>query len=337
MPATLGKEALIHFETRVTRPPVFRITPALLSDAVSRNRAAVATSLGEDLKDMSWLKAAVGFVTSVDVLCDPAFPLRKLPRIAPQLRWIHVTGAGIEPLLPLDWLPRYVFLTNNSGIHVEKIRESAAMMLLMLNSRVPAIIGNQYNAKWQQIFTPTIAGRTILIIGVGDLGGAVASAARQYKLRVIGVRRSGAPHPDVERMYRPNELDDALPLADFVVLAAPLTQETTALLDRRRLRLLKRGAGLINIGRAGLIELAALIEALNDNTLSGAVLDVYDPEPLPPNSALWRTPNVILMPHVTSDDEEKYLPKTLDLVFENAQRLLAGQPLLNLVDRLRGY
>jgi phosphoglycerate dehydrogenase-like enzyme len=337
MPVALGKDVLIHFETRATRPPVFRITQALISDAIARNRATVTTSLGEDLKDMSWLATAGGFVTSLDVLCDPSFPLRDLPRVAPKLRWIHVTGAGIEPLLPLDWLPPDVSLTNNSGVHVEKIRESAAMMLLMLNARLPAIVSNQRKASWQQLFSPAIAGRTVLVIGVGDMGGAVAAAARHYKLRVLGVRRSGGAHPDVERMYRPDELDAALPLADFIVLAAPLTSETAALIDRRRFALVKRGAGLINIGRAGLIALAALVDALEDGTLSGAILDVYDPEPLPADSILWRTPNVILMPHVTSDDEQKYLPKTLDLVFENVRRLSAGQPLLNLVDPQRGY
>jgi phosphoglycerate dehydrogenase-like enzyme len=337
MTGSLGKEALIHFETRAARPPVFRITQALISDAVARNRASVATSLGEDLKDLSWQRTAVGLVTSLDVLCDPAFPLKRLAEVAPRLRWIHVTGAGIEPLLPLDWLPPGLSLTNNSGVHVEKIRESAGMMLLMLNARVPAIVSNQGSASWQQIFSPTIAGRTVLIVGVGDMGGAVAAAARHYKLRVLGVRRGGAAHPDVERMYRPDELDDAIPLADFIVLAAPLTSETTALMNRRRFARVKRGAGLINIGRGGLLEVEALVQALADGTLSGAILDVYDPEPLPADSILWRTRNVILMPHVTSDDEDKYLPKTLDLVFENVRRLSAGQPLLNLVDPVRGY
>jgi phosphoglycerate dehydrogenase-like enzyme len=337
MTGSLGKEALIHFETRAARPPVFRITQALISDAIARNRASVATSLGEDLKDLSWQRTAVGLVTSLDVLCDPMFPLERLGQVAPKLRWIHVTGAGIEPLLPLDWLPPGLSLTNNSGVHVEKIRESAAMMLLMLNARVPEIVSNQGGASWQQIFSPTIAGRTVLIVGVGDMGGAVASAARHYNMRVLGIRRGGAAHPDVERMYRPDELDDAIPLADFIVLAAPLTSETTALMNRRRFARVKRGAGLINIGRGGLLEVEALVQALTDGTLSGAILDVYDPEPLPADSILWRTRNVILMPHVTSDDEHKYLPKTLDLVFENVRRLSAGQPLLNQVDPVRGY
>jgi phosphoglycerate dehydrogenase-like enzyme len=337
MASAQPEQALIHFETRANKPFVFRITPALISDALTRNKSTIRTSLGEDLRDMSWLTKAVGFVTSIDVLSDPEFPLRDLPRVAPKLRWIHVTGAGIEPLLPLDWLPKQVSLTNNSGVHVEKIRESAAMMLLMLNARLPAIVSNQHKANWQQIFTPTIAGRTVLIIGVGDMGGAVAAAARLYKLRVIGVRRSGAPHPDVDQMYRPHELDSALQLADFVVLAAPLTSETTALIDRRRLALCKRGVGLINIGRAGLIEVGALVDALENGTMSSAILDVHDPEPLPSDSPLWHASNVVLIPHVTSDDEQKYMPKTLDLVFENVRRLLAEQPLLNLVDAARGY
>jgi phosphoglycerate dehydrogenase-like enzyme len=328
---------LIHFETRKDRPRVFRYTEALVEAAIKRNQAGVVTSLGEDLKDMSWLRSATGLVTSNDVLCDPHFPLRTLGSEAPHLRWIHVSGAGIEPLLPLDWLPERVVLTNNSGVHAEKIRESAAMMLLMLHARVPAIATNQRHSIWQQIFTASIAGRTVLIVGVGDMGGAVADAARTMRLRVLGVRRGGASHPHVERMYEPSEIDTAHPLADFLVLAAPLTRETRGLLNRGRCGLLKRGVGLINIGRAGLIDNDAMIEALRDGTISSAILDVFDPEPLPARSELWSVPNLLLMPHVTSDDEDLYLPKTFDLVFENARRLLLGAPLLNVVDRQSEY
>jgi phosphoglycerate dehydrogenase-like enzyme len=332
-----GKNPLIHFETRASKPRVFRITSKLIADAMARWGVPVTTSLGEDLQDTSWLSGAVGLVTSNDILCDPLFPLQCLASAAPQLRWIHITGAGIEPLLPLRWLPKGVTLTNNSGVHVEKIRESAAMLLLMLNARLPAIVTNQRHARWQQIFSSTIRGQVALVVGVGDMGGAISEAARMLGLRVLGVRRSGVPHDAVDRMYRPDELDAALPLADFLVLAAPLTTATTALMDRRRFRLLKWGVGLINVGRAGLIDHPALADALANGMLSGAILDVYDPEPLPPESALWHLPNVILMPHVTSDDEEQYLPKTLDLVFDNAARLLAGQPLVNVVDPAREY
>ena len=109
------------------------------------------------------------------------------------------------------------------------------MMLLMLNSRVPTIVCNQRNARWEQIFTPATRGKTVLIIGVGDMGGAAAQTARQLGLRILGVRRSGAPHADVDQMFRTDDLDMALPLADFVLLAAPLTPKTKLLIDERRI------------------------------------------------------------------------------------------------------
>jgi len=327
----------IHFETLADRPRVFRMTPALISEAKVRNKMNTTTSFGEDLRDLSWLSQVVGLVTHNDVLINPKFPINDLGRAAPRLRWIHITGAGIEPLLPLNWLPPHVVLTNNSGVHAEKIRESGLMMLLMLNARAPAILSNQRKSLWQQIFTPAIRGRTVLIVGVGDMGGAVAQAARELGLRVLGIRRSGTSHPHVDQMLRPAELDAALPQADFVVLAAPLTKETTALLDRRRIQLMKQGAGFINIGRAGSVDHEALVDALNAGRLSGAVLDVFESEPLASNSPLWRTDNVILMQHVTSDDEDVYLPKTFDLVFENVRRLTGGKDLLNTVDRQREY
>lgn len=337
LPADPLAVPLIHFETMSDRPRVFRMTPALIAEAKSRSGVAISTSFGEDLKDLSWMPQTLGLVTHNDVLLNPGFPLRSLGRMAPNLRWIHVTGAGIEPLLPLDWLPPNAVLTNNSGVHAEKIQELALMMLLMLNARVPQIVSNQRRMLWRQIFTPAIRGKTVLIIGVGDMGGAFARAAHQLGLRVLGVRRSGGAHPSVDQMFRPEDLDTALACADFVVLAMPLTQKTNRMLDRRRLGLIKRGAGLINIGRGGLIDHEALVDALKGGQLSGAILDVFEQEPLPPDSPLWRTDYLIVMQHVTSDDEDEYLPKTLDLAFKNAQHLVAGQGLFNAIDPQKEY
>jgi glyoxylate/hydroxypyruvate reductase len=327
----------IHFETLSSWPRVFRITEALVLQAKARNNVAVSTTVGEDLSDLSWMATSTVLITHNAVLRHPQFPLGALARRAPNLRWIHVTGAGVEPLLPFDWLPSGVALTNNSGVHAEKIRESSLMMLLMLNARVPTIVCNQRISYWEQIFTPTIVGKTALIVGVGDMGGSAAEAARQLGLHTIGIRRSGAPHSAVDRMFAFDALDQLLPEADFVLLATPLTHETKLLLNSRRIALMKAGAGLINIGRAGLVDYNALVEALRAGRISGAILDVYDPEPLPAESPLWSAENIVLMPHVTSDDEDNYLPKSLDLVFENFRRLLSGQQLFNLVDRERGY
>lgn len=337
MPTEKATVPHIHFETRASKPRVFRITADLINDAQTRNNIEMSTSLGEEWHDLSGLAQADGLVTAIDLLADPKFPRRNLHRAAPKLRWIHVTGAGIESVLPLDWLPQHVTLTNNSGVHVEKVRESATMLLLMLHARIPAIVSNQRDARWQQIFTPKIRGRTVLIVGVGNMGGAVAWAARRLGLHVLGVRMSGRPHADVDQMFPPDELDVVLPRADFVVLTTPLTSDTTRLFSCDRIARMKDGAGFINIGRAGSVDHPALIEALRDGRLSGAILDVHDAEPLPGSSPLWDVENLILIPHVTSDDEDDYLPKSLDLVIENLRRLTTGSELLNTVDADRGY
>jgi phosphoglycerate dehydrogenase-like enzyme len=332
----------IHFETRSNKPDVFRITEGLIASATARNGCArdgvhAATTLGSDLSDLSWLSDAQVLVTSNDVIVDPRFPRQALPERAPRLKWIHVIGAGIEPLLPLDWLPQQVILTNNSGVHFDKATESTTMILLMLNSRMPEIAGNQRRCLWNQIFTPTIRGKTALVIGVGDMGAAVAAAARSLGLTVLGIRRSGQPHELVDEMFAIGELEAVLPRADFVVVAAPLTSETVNLMDHRRFGLMKRGAAFFNFGRAGSVDHHALMESLNDGHLSGAVIDVVDKEPLDPGSPLWSAKNLTIMPHVSSDDLDLYLPKTFDLVFRNLERLRTNQPLLNLVDRMKQY
>ena len=328
----------LRFETRAAKPAVFRFTEGLIAEALVRSGLdRIETSLGEDLHDLSWLAAADGLIASNDIVRDPRFPLGELAAAAPRLRWVHIIGAGIEPLLPLNWLPPGLVLTNNSGVHAEKIREAATMALLMLNARIPAIVTNQKSARWDQIFTPRIAGKTVLVIGVGEMGATVAEAAKALGLRVVGVRRSDAPHQAVDRMVAIGQLDAVLPEADFVVLAAPLTPETRNLLDRRRIGLMKPGAGFLNIGRAGSVDHEALVAALRSGALSGAIIDVYDPEPLPESSPLWHADNLVLTPHVTSDDLDLYLPKTFDLVFANAARLMRDEPLVNVVDPARGY
>jgi phosphoglycerate dehydrogenase-like enzyme len=327
----------LHFETRVDKPAVFRMTEPAIVAAKARGGAEVSISLGEDPRDRSWLAGATGLITSNDILLEPGFPRADLALYAPRLSWIHIIGAGIEPLLPLDWLPDSVVLTNNSGVHVKKSRESAMMALLMLHAGMPALASQQRRHVWRPIFTPRIAGRHLLIVGVGDMGGAVASAGRALGLRVTGVRRGGAAHPDVDHMATPDKLDALLPMADLVALAAPLTPATHHLLDRRRLGLMKRGAGIYNIGRGGLLDHDALAERLAAGALSGAILDVFDPEPLPAGSPLWDVENLVVMPHVSSDDLDEYLPATFDLVFANAARLSRGEPLLNRVDRGLGY
>lgn len=329
----------LHFETRANKPSVFHMTPALVRAAVRRAKPApgVRWTLGSDLKDLTWLATAQGLVTSNDVINDPAFPKDRLAAAAPSLRWIHIIGAGIEPLLPLDWLPAGAVLTNNSGVHVKKTGEFATLALLALCFRLPQLVTHQHGATWHPIFTPSIAGKTVLVVGLGDMGGAAARAAQRLGMRVLGVRRSPAPHRHVDVMLPPKQMRRGLAQADFVVVATPLTPATRHLIDAAAIAAMKPGAALVNIGRAGVVDYAALSDALRAGHLSGAILDVFDPEPLPAGDPLWRVPNLIITPHCSSDDLDAYLPLTMDLVFANLARLRGGRRLKNVVDPATGY
>ncbi|WP_149537700.1 D-2-hydroxyacid dehydrogenase [Siccirubricoccus phaeus] len=329
----------LHFESRANKPACFQITPALVQAAARRAKAGrgLRWTVGEDLSELSWLKTAEGLVCGNDIITDPAFPKAMLAEAAPKLRWIHITGAGIEPLLPLDWLPSGVVLTNNSGVHVQKTGEFATMALLALTFRLPALMTQQREARWGQIFTPSIAGKTLLVVGLGDMGGAAAKAGKKLGMKVLGMRRNPKPHRYADAMLPLKSLKKGLAEADIVLVATPLTPETRYLIDAEAIAAMKPGAGLVNVGRAGVVDYAALSEALRNGKVSGAMLDVFDPEPLPSSDPLWQVPNLIITPHCSSDDLDAYMPLTLDLVMANLARFRAGKTLKNAVDPTTGY
>jgi phosphoglycerate dehydrogenase-like enzyme len=256
---------------------------------------------------------------------------------AKKLRWIQLTAAGVDHIMPFDWLPSNVVLTTNSGVHAEKHGEFGLTAILMLNNNLPAMMTNQRHARWQKIFSSSIKGKTLAVIGVGSTGTAIAQRAKALGMRVLGVRRSGRKQRYVDKMYAPSELHLVIPEADFLVATLPLTNETTNLLDRKALALLKPGAGVVNLGRAGTMDYEALVEMVENGRLRGAVLDTYDPEPLPESSALWRAANIIVSPHCTSADVNQYVPLTLDLAYENFGRYMERRPLINRVNRELGY
>jgi phosphoglycerate dehydrogenase-like enzyme len=202
---------------------------------------------------------------------------------------------------------------------------------------MPEILADQRARRWRQLFSPSLIGKTALVVGLGDLGQAAARAAKQLGLNVIGVSRTGKKVRPADAVYAVTALDRLLPRADFVVMAVPLTPETRHLLNRARLDLMKPTAGVINIARAPVADHEALAEKLRRGELAGAVLDVMEPEPLPPESPLWDTPNLIITPHISCDDGEHYMDITLDLWFENLARFLQGKPLKNRVDTRLGY
>lgn len=324
----------LHVKNNRAGEPVFRITEQRLAEAAARwpgVAARVDTLVDFDLDRFDESMATAHALVTWDL------PTAGLARRAPALRWIHVIGAGVEHLRPLDWLPAGVTLTNNRGVHAEKTAESALMALLMLNNRIPAYATDQRAHRWDPVFTTPAAGKTVAVVGVGAMGHAAARAFKRAGLRVLGVRRGGRPRRYVDRMTGPDRLHEVLAEADFVHVATPLTEETRNLIDGAAMDAMKPGAGLVNFGRGPVVDVDALVVRLRCGRLGGAVLDVHDPEPLPAGSPLWDVPNLILTPHVSSDDDISYIPKTLDLVFDNLGRLLAGRPLRNRVRPTLGY
>jgi phosphoglycerate dehydrogenase-like enzyme len=272
-----------------------------------------------------------------DVLVGYMFPLELFRDAAPNLCWIHIIGAGIEHLLPLDWLPESVILTNNRGAHAPKTYEFAMAAILMLGNHIPRLATAQKNAKWDGHFVTIVAGQTALVVGAGKQGSAVARAAKTLGLSVIGVDPDTHGRADFDEVVSPERLSDVLPRADFVFLTLPYTKSVHHFFGSEQFAQMKETAGFVNIARGKLVDHEALLNALESGRISGAVLDALEEEPLPADSPLWNAPNLIITPHMGCDDEVNYIDRTFDIVMENIKRLRNGEPLENAVDPKQGY
>ncbi len=260
-----------------------------------------------------------------------------LPVAAPKLKMIYCTSAGLERLAPFDWLPAGVPILNNRGTHAKKAGEYGIMSLLMLASRIPALATAQREGRWEALHGSVLEGRHVVVVGVGSLGGSTAVQAKAFGMRVTGVRHTPAPHPACDTVIGFQDLDTVLSDAEFLFLAPPLTAETRGMLSRERLAMLPKGAGVVNIGRGGLIDQDAIMDALDSGHLGGAILDVFTPEPIPPGHRLWTTKNLVITPHVSADDPLTYNPRSLDIFFDNLRALRAGQRMPNAFDHAKGY
>ncbi len=313
---------------------VFSITEARYLEELARH-----PSLKHELTQfIDWdTDNFVSSMADADVLLTWNLPTENLAKVAPQLKWIHIIGAGVEHLLPMDWMPPGVTLTNNKGVHSAKAGEFGLMSILMLHTHMPAILSNQKTRTYESLYSTPIAGRNVVVVGTGSLGGATAAAVQALGAHVTGVNRHGAPVKGCDEVIRVQDLDRVLPTADYVFLAVPDTPETRGLMDARRLDLLQSTAGIVNVGRESVMDYDALCDRLEDSRLAGAILDVFDPEPIADSSRLWNTRNLVVTPHVSADDGDTYVPMTLDLFFRNMQRFVAGEPLLNPVRPDLGY
>jgi len=270
---------------------------------------------------------------------------------APRLAWVHSASAGVERALTPAARDRGIVITNARGVFSRPIAEYVMMMILAVSRRLPGLLELQRERTWQPLEGVELRDVTVGIVGLGSIGRAVGALATAFGCRVVAVRRrseegAAATATDeesrsfgevmLERVGGPEELPRLLAESDFVVLAAPLTPETHNMIDARALDAMKPGSWLINIARGALVADRALLNALAEGRIGGAILDAFREEPLPPTSPFYDLPNVIVTPH-TAWSTGRVLDRSIELFCDNLRLFAAGEPLVNLVDPSAGY
>ncbi|MHC0038298.1 D-2-hydroxyacid dehydrogenase [Pseudoneobacillus sp. C159] len=256
-----------------------------------------------------------------------------------RLKWLQSWSAGVNSMPLRELEARGVSLTSASGVHAFPISETIFGLMLALTRKIHTYVKNQQSKTWHHAhMNLEIHGKTIGIIGVGAIGKETAKIAKAFGMRVIGVRHSGLPEEYVDEMYKPSDLNDVLPVCDYVVITLPLTEETRGLLGAEQFKLMKSSAFLINIGRGEIVDEVALVNALATAEIAGAGLDVFVVEPLPAENRLWKLDNVIITPH-TAGSTEHYNKRVMEDIFiPNLREYVnRGVPLINLVDYRKGY
>jgi phosphoglycerate dehydrogenase-like enzyme len=264
-------------------------------------------------------------------------------RAAKKLRWVGVFSAGVEHVL---WVPGAeilrdsdIIVTNNKIVQGPEIADHALAMLLMNTRRLYHYYDLKQRATWDTgaFEGVELRGKTAVVIGVGGIGMQIALRANAFGMNVIGVDPEDKPFlPFLQRVVKPDQLDEVVPLADVVFISAPLTPKSRKMMGSKEFEMMKKGSYFIAVSRGGIYEMGGLVKALDEKRLAGAGVDVTDPEPLPKDHPLWKFDNVIITPHIAgrSDHDRERMMST---VRENVRRFAAGEPLLNVVDKQKGY
>jgi phosphoglycerate dehydrogenase-like enzyme len=287
------------------------------------------TSVMSEIADAD---AFVGEITSAQV------------RAAKNLKWVAIMSAGVERVLfPADGTDDLrrsdITLTNNKVVQGPEIADHALAMLLMLSRNLYVL----YKNDQQQIWDPRsfhgieLRGKTAVVIGVGGVGSQIALRANAFGMKVIGVDPEDKPFlPFVDRLVKPDQLDEVIPLADVVFISAPDTPKSHKMMGERQFQLMKKDTYFIAVSRGGIYEMPALVKALDERKLAGAGVDVTDPEPLPKGHALWQFPNAIITPHIAGRSDQD-ASRMVGTIVENARRFVRGKPMINVVDKQKGY
>ncbi|MFL6217803.1 MAG: D-2-hydroxyacid dehydrogenase [Actinomycetes bacterium] len=256
----------------------------------------------------------------------------------PRLRWIHATSAGAgeqvrKAALPAEALKR-VAITTSSGVHAVPLAEYAILGLLAVAKELPRFVEEQRAKAWPEVRRPLreLDGQTLFLVGLGDIGRETARLGKALGMRTVGFRRTQGPPPEwVDEVHGPERLAELAGRADAMVVSLPLTDQTAGLIDRATIDHLPASCIFVNVGRGGVVDEPALIDALRERRIAGAVLDVFATEPLPEDSPLWTLPNVLVTPHAAALSAREN-ERIVQLFVDNLRRYLDGRPLRNVVE-----
>jgi glyoxylate/hydroxypyruvate reductase len=279
-------------------------------------------------------RAEVLFGVPGDSVDDLAEVVNGLPR----LRWVHATSAGAGEQvrragLPAEALER-VAVTTSSGVHAVPLAEFAIFGLLAMAKELPRLIEDQRARAWPEVRQPfrELSGQTLFLLGLGEIGREVARLGKALGMRTVGFRRTQGPPPQwVDEVHGPHRLAELAGRADAMVVSLPLTDQTAGLIDRATIQGLPPDCIFVNVGRGGVVDEPALVDALRDRRIAGAILDVFATEPLPADSTLWTLPNVLVTPHAAALSAREN-ERITELFVDNLRRYLDGQPLRNIVE-----
>jgi phosphoglycerate dehydrogenase-like enzyme len=265
---------------------------------------------------------------------------REVFLMCPKLRWVHSRSAGLERSLFPELVASEVPLTNGSGVFSPSLGEFTLAAILYFAKDFRRMIRNQMAGTWSQFDVSMISGKSVGIVGYGDIGRAIATRCQSMEMRIFALKRhvpaDAKADPLIDRYFSSEQIRQMLALCDYVAVATPLTPETRGLIGAAEFGAMKRTAVIINVGRGPVIDEAAMIAALSERRIKGAALDVFDQEPLPPGHAFYKMENVLLSPHC-ADHTDEWLNDAMKFFVAQFGRLYRGEPLLNLVNKKLGY
>lgn len=306
----------------------------LAQDKIEALQEAVPGSVVEAYKSPA---EALPHVEDADAIALWGFQdAEPLLQAAPHVRWVHSLSDGVERLLTKSMMERPILLTNSHGIHDRSVSEHTMAMLLSWYRRIPDAVRHQSAHEWVRPRGQTLFGKTILIVGFGGIGRAIAQRAKVFETKILAVKKHISQELFADHVYNQDEILSVLPEADIVIAALPATPETENFFGAKEFAAMKSSALFINIARASVVDENALLDALKEGKIAGACLDVFSSEPLPANHPFWDMENVIMTPHIASMVPD-FWEHLLTLLRTNFELFASGGKLLNLVDKNKGY